>query len=81
MSARLLRPSRRCSWIARADRASLAGMGLGLALMLLGPLLALALRVLGLDFDAGWAFRVGFFVVLGSTLAQIVFSHLAGEPE
>jgi hypothetical protein len=55
------------SWIARADRASLAGMALGLALMLL--------------VDAGWAFRAGFFVVLGSTLAQIVFSHLAGEPE
>ena len=54
-------------WIARADRASLAGMALGLALMLL--------------VDAASAFRAGFFVVLGSTLAQIVFSHLAGEPE
>jgi hypothetical protein len=54
------------SWIARADRASLAGMGLGLALMLL--------------VEAGWAFRAGFFLVLASTLAQILFSHLlAGE--
>ncbi len=60
----------------RADRASLAGMGLGLALMLLGPLLALAVRELGIDFDAGWAFRAGFFVVLASTVAQIVFAHV-----
>ncbi len=50
------------SWIVRADRLSLAGMALGLALMLLVP--------------APWAFRAGFFVVLGSTLAQIVFAHL-----
>ena len=51
----------RGSWVARADRASLWGMGFGLALMLLvpGPL----------------SFRAGFFVVLGSTVAQIVFSH------
>jgi hypothetical protein len=29
---------------------------------------------------AGWAFRAGFFLVLASTLAQILFSHLrAGE--
>jgi hypothetical protein len=48
-----------------ADRASLAGMALGLALML-----ALA---------AGWAFRTGFFVVLAATVAQIVFSHLTGR--
>jgi hypothetical protein len=51
-------------WIARADRASLAGMGLGLALMLL--------------VDGAWAFRTGFFVVLASTVAQIVFSHWRG---
>lgn len=50
------------SWLARADRASLLGMALGLALMLL--------------FDASWAFRAGFFVVLGSTAAQILFAHL-----
>ena len=54
--------ARASSWIARADRASLAGMGLGLALMLL--------------VEASWAFRAGFFVVLGSTAAQIVFSHV-----
>ena len=53
--------SERAHWTARADRASLAGMGLGLALMLLVP--------------ATWSFRAGFFVVLGSTVAQIVFSH------
>jgi hypothetical protein len=52
-------------WRARADRLSLAGMGLGLALMLL--------------IDAGWSFRAGFFVVLGSTAAQIVFSHLGSD--
>ena len=51
-------------WIVRADRASLAGMAAGLALMLL--------------FDAGWAFRAGFFVVLASTAAQILFAHLRG---
>jgi len=49
--------------LARADRASLYGMGLGLGLMCL--------------VSAAWAFRAGFFVVLGSTLAQIVLSHLA----
>lgn len=53
------------SWIARADRASLAGMAVGLALMLL--------------VDAGWAFRAGFFVVLASTVAQILCSHLHGS--
>ena len=57
---------RASSWVARADRASLAGMAVGLALMLL--------------VGAGWAFRAGFFVVLASTVAQILFSHLrAGE--
>ena len=50
------------SWIARADRASLAGMAAGLALMLL--------------VGAAWAFRAGFFLVLASTAAQILFSHL-----
>jgi hypothetical protein len=50
------------SWIVRADRASLAGMAAGLALMLLVP--------------ASWAFRAGFFVVLVATVAQILFSHL-----
>ena len=49
-------------WIARADRASLASMAAGLVLMLL--------------VSAGWAFRAGFFVVLASTAAQILFSHL-----
>jgi hypothetical protein len=49
-------------WIARADRASLAGMAAGLALMLL--------------VDAAWSFRAGFFAVLASTVAQILFSHL-----
>ena len=48
--------------IVAADRASLAGMALGLALMVL--------------VRAPWAFRAGFFVVLGCTLAQIVFAHL-----
>jgi hypothetical protein len=48
-----------------AERAALAGMGVGLALMLLVA--------------DGWAFRAGFFVVLGSTAAQIVFSHLRGS--
>jgi hypothetical protein len=48
-----------------ADRASLAGMALGLALML--------------ALDAAWAFRAGFFVVLGATAAQIVFSHLSSR--
>ena len=55
------------SFAARADRASLWGLGLGLVLMC----------VVG----APWAFRAGFFVVLGSTLAQIVFSHLAAAEE
>ena len=50
------------SWIVRADRASLAGMATGLALMLL--------------VGAPWSFRAGFFVVFLSTLAQILFSHL-----
>jgi len=50
--------------IVRAERAALAGMGLGLALMLLVP--------------EPWAFRTGFFVVLGATVAQIVLGHLGG---
>jgi hypothetical protein len=42
-------------------------MGLGLALML--------------ALDRPWAFRAGFFVVLGATVAQIVFGHLrASDP-
>jgi hypothetical protein len=56
---------RASKWIVRADRASLAGMAAGLALMLL--------------LDAGWAFRAGFFTVLVSTAAQIAFSHLRGS--
>jgi hypothetical protein len=52
-------------WIARADRLSLAGMALGLALMLLGA--------------SPWAFRAGFFVVLVATVAQIVFGHLRSD--
>ena len=52
-------------WTAYGDRASLAGMGLGLALLFL-PL-------------GSAAFRAGFFVVLVSTAAQIVFSHLAAR--
>ena len=47
------------------DRASLVGMGLGLALLFL-PL-------------GSAAFRAGFFVVLVSTVAQIVFAHLAAR--
>ena len=53
------------SWRARADKGSLAGLGLGLALMCLA--------------SASWAFRAGFFVLLFSTVAQIVFSHLAAQ--
>lgn len=55
------------SSVARADRASLVGMGLGLASMCL--------------LEAPWAFRAGFFLVLGSTLAQILFSHLAAAED
>ena len=55
------------SFAARADRASLAGLALGLALMCV--------------VTAPWAFRAGFFLVLGSTLAQIVFSHLAAAED
>ena len=53
----------RRAWLAHADRASLAGIALGIGMLLLP-----------------WAslFRAGFLVVLGSTLAQIVFSHLGG---
>jgi len=57
--------STRTSWIRRLDRASLGVMGLGLALMLVVP--------------EAWSFRVGFFVVLAGTVAQIVFSHLGSE--
>jgi hypothetical protein len=50
----------------RAERAALAAMGLGLALMLLPHPIA---------------FRAGFFVVLGATVAHIALSHLSpGEP-
>ncbi|NOT31692.1 MAG: hypothetical protein HOP15_14690 [Planctomycetes bacterium] len=52
-------------WIVCADRVSLAGMASGLALMLLC--------------SSAWAFRAGFFVVLVSTAAQILFSHLRGS--
>ena len=52
-------------WIVRADRAALLGMALGLVLMV--------------AVDAAWAFRGGFFVVLTSTAAQILFSHLRGS--
>ncbi|MEQ1891694.1 MAG: hypothetical protein ABL998_04065 [Planctomycetota bacterium] len=55
------------SFAARADRASLLGLGLGLALMCV--------------VSAPWAFRAGFFLVLGSTVAQIVFSHLAAAED
>ena len=50
------------TWAARADRLSLLGMAAGLALMLL--------------LGASWAFRAGFFLVLGSTCAQILAAHL-----
>jgi len=53
------------TWVVHADRASLAGMALGIALLLLPA--------------GGALFRLGFFVVLGSTLAQILFSHLDRE--
>jgi predicted membrane protein len=56
---------RAARWIALADRGSLVGLGLGLLLLC--------------AVDAGWAFRVGFLVVLVSTVAQIVFSHLAAS--
>ncbi len=49
------------SWIARADRLSLAGIALGVALLLL---------------PFSGAFRAGFFLTLAATLAQILFSHL-----
>ena len=57
--------------IAWMDRLALAGLGLGIALML-QPWLASA-------------FRWGFFVALGCTVLQIVTGHLAarasdGEP-
>lgn len=51
--------------IQRAERAALMGMAGGLALMLLVP--------------TPWAFRLGFFVVLLATVAEIVLSHLQGE--
>ena len=56
--------ARASPWIVRVDRASLAGMGAGLGLMLFVP--------------SGWAFRAGFFLVLVATAAQILFSHLRG---
>ncbi|MCE9594330.1 MAG: hypothetical protein K8S98_09050 [Planctomycetes bacterium] len=47
---------------ARFDRLTLVGMGLGVAILL----------------QPWWSggFRVGFFVTLASTLAQIVAAHL-----
>ena len=57
--------ARRSCWVARADRASLAGMAAGLGLMLFLP--------------AAWSFRAGFFVVLVSTAAQILFAHLLAD--
>lgn len=50
-------------WITHADRGSLVGLALGLVLMCC--------------LDAAWAFRAGFVVLLASTVAQIVFAHLA----
>jgi hypothetical protein len=48
--------------VASFDRLTLVGMALGVAILL----------------QPWWSggFRVGFFVVLGATLAQIVASHL-----
>jgi len=54
--------SARSFW-ARADRGSLLGLGLGLVLMCC--------------VSASWAFRAGFFLLLASTVAQIVSAHLA----
>jgi hypothetical protein len=54
--------SARRGWAGRAERLALAGMSGGLALMLLVP--------------APWAFRAGFFLVLGATVAEIVLGHL-----
>ncbi len=47
------------------DRATLIGIGVGLALLL----------------QPWWekGFRVGFFVTLGATVAQVVASHLAAR--
>jgi len=56
------RPSRASS-LARLERLTLVGMALGAALML----------------QPWWpgGMRAGFFVTLGSTLAQIVLGHMA----
>ncbi len=49
------------TWIARADRLSLAGIALGIGVLLL---------------PHEGALRAGFFLTLAATVAQIVFSHL-----
>ena len=55
----------RPGFAARAERLALAGLALGVALML----------------QPWWpgGMRAGFFLTLGSTIAQIVFSHLPGR--
>lgn len=64
MSARAsTAPGVRRSASARLERAALAGMALGVALML------------QLWWEGGM--RTGFFVTLGATIAQIVLGHLA----
>jgi hypothetical protein len=58
--------SKRAARIARLERSTLAGMALGVALML-----------------QPWVpggMRVGFFVTLASTVAQIVLGHMT-EPD
>ena len=54
--------ARPTSFAARAEKLALLGLALGVALML----------------QPWWegGMRAGFFVTLGSTLAQIVFSHV-----
>jgi hypothetical protein len=53
------------SWPARLDRGSLAGIALGVALIV----------------QPWWAegFRAGFFVTLAATALQVVASHLRQE--
>jgi len=68
MSAPASRPGSgadRRRWVVRSDRGSLVAMAVGLAVMLAVP--------------GALAFRLGFFLVLVATVAQIVFSHLRGS--
>jgi hypothetical protein len=64
MAAERARASR-AGTVVRLERWTLVGMALGVALML----------------QPWWpgGMRAGFFVTLGSTLAQIVLGHMAGR--